>query len=60
MLQVLPVNQALQKIFQGSAECTQRGWEFLHMNMAEWALIWFFLFLLMTFCLFIEEFKWNK
>jgi disulfide bond formation protein DsbB len=60
MLQVLPVNQALQKIFQGSAECTQRGWEFLHMNMAEWALIWFVLFLLMIFCLFMEEIKWKK
>jgi len=60
MLQVLPVNEAISKIFAGSAECTQRGWEFLHLNMAEWALIWFLLFLLMTFALFMEEIKWKK
>lgn len=60
MLQVLPLNQAVQKIFAGSAECTQRGWEFLHLNMAEWSLVWFLLFLLMTFCLFMEEIRWKK
>lgn len=57
MMQVLPMNEVLQKIFSGSAECTQRGWEFLHMNMAEWALIWFLGFFIMTLALFIEEFK---
>src|SRR6516165_1339554 len=34
MMQILPVNQVMQKIFEGSAECSQRGWEFLHLNMA--------------------------
>jgi len=60
MMQVLPVNQIFQKIFEGSAECAKRGWEFLHLNMAEWALIWFVLFLLLALCLFIEELKWRK
>lgn len=47
MLQVLPLNEVAKKIFQGTAECTQIGWQFLHLNMAEWSLIWFvgFLFL---------------
>ena len=36
MLQVLPLNEAFNKIFAGSAECTQRGFEFLFLNMAEW------------------------
>ena len=29
MMQVLPMNEVIQKILTGSAECTQRGWEFL-------------------------------
>lgn len=60
MLEVLPLNQAVQKIFAGSAECTQRGWELLHFNMAEWALIWFLLFLLASLFLFLKEFKWHN
>ncbi len=59
LMQVLPMNQVFQKIFEGSAECSRRGWEFLHLNMAEWALIWFILFFLITLCLFLEEFKWK-
>lgn len=57
MMQVLPFNEVIEKIFAGSAECTQRGWEFFHLNMAEWALLWFIGFLIMTLCLFAEEFK---
>lgn len=60
MMQVLPLNEVMQKVFAGSAECTQRGWEFLHLNMAEWALIWFIGFLIMTLCLFAEEIRWKK
>lgn len=60
MMQVLPLNEVLQKIFAGSAECTQRGWEFLHLNMAEWTLIWFVGFLILTLCVFAEEFKLTK
>jgi disulfide bond formation protein DsbB len=60
MLQVLPINEVFQKVFSGSAECTQRGWEFLHLNMAEWALICFVGFFIMTLCMFIEELKWKS
>ncbi len=45
MLQILPLNEVIQKIFAGSAECSQRGWEFLMLDMAEWSLVWFILFL---------------
>jgi disulfide bond formation protein DsbB len=44
LLQVLPIHQVFQKILSGSAECTQRGWEFLHFSMAEWGLFWFVIF----------------
>jgi disulfide bond formation protein DsbB len=57
MMQVLPVHEVLQKVFAGSAECTQRGWEFLSMNMAEWALIWFSGFFIMMLVLLWKEFK---
>lgn len=60
MMQVLPMNEVLKKIFVGSTECSQRGWEFLHFNMAEWALLWFFGFLILSICLFFEEFRWHK
>lgn len=57
MMQVLPMNEVLRKVFSGSAECTTRGWEFLHLNMAEWALLWFIVFFILTICLFLEEIK---
>ena len=52
MLQVLPLNEVAQRIFQGTAECTARGWEFLYLNMAEWSLLWFVLFFLLSAYLF--------
>jgi len=45
MMKILPLNEVMRKILEGSTECTQRGWEFFHLNMAEWALAWFTLFL---------------
>jgi disulfide bond formation protein DsbB len=46
MLSVLPVTDVAQKIFSGSTECSQRGWEFLKLNIPEWSFIFFGLFLL--------------
>lgn len=57
MMQVLPMNEVIQKILTGSAECTQRGWEFLQLNMAEWAFICFIGFLILSIGLFIQEFR---
>lgn len=48
MLQALPFNEAAQRIFQGTAECATRGWEFLSLNMAEWSLLWFVYFFLLS------------
>lgn len=41
MLQVLPWNQVLQKVLEGTAECSKSGMAFLSMNLAEWSLIVF-------------------
>lgn len=54
MMQVLPWHQVVQKVIAGSTECSQRGWEFLSLNMAEWALIWFILFFMLSFYLFAK------
>src|SRR5204863_960626 len=55
MMQVLPMNEVVQKVFEGSAECTQRGWEFLSLTMAQWSLIWFIAFLLVSLYLFSKD-----
>lgn len=41
MLQVLPWHEVAKKILSGSAECSQRTWEFLSLSMAEWSLLCF-------------------
>jgi len=46
MLGAFPLTDVIQKIFSGSAECTQRGWEFLHLNIPEWSLLFFAIFFL--------------
>ena len=57
MLDVLPFNEVVQKIFAGGAECSQRGFEILHLNLAEWAFIWFIIFLLFSLRLFQKSQK---
>ncbi|RDI46547.1 disulfide bond formation protein B [Aquicella lusitana] len=57
MVQALPLHEVMQKIIAGSAECTQRGWEFLYLDMAEWSLIWFIFFLLLSLYLLLKKVK---
>ncbi|HEX4044802.1 MAG TPA: disulfide bond formation protein B [Gammaproteobacteria bacterium] len=55
MLQALPLQEVIQKVFVGSAECTERGWSFLFLNMAEWSLLWFILFFVMSVYLLLKR-----
>jgi len=57
MLKVLPLNEVMQKVFTGSAECTQRGWEFLKLTMAEWSLLWFAIFFIVLLYALMREFN---
>jgi protein dithiol:quinone oxidoreductase len=41
MLEQFPLGQALQKIFAGSGECAEAGWNFLGLTIAGWSLAWF-------------------
>ncbi len=49
LMRVLPIDQVMSKILQGTAECAQKGWELLSLSLAEWSLICFIGFFL--FCL---------
>lgn len=56
MMQTLPMNEVVKKIFfEGTAECTERGFTFLTLNMAEWSLIWFVIFLILSLLLFFKK-----
>ncbi len=55
MLQVLPLNELIEKVLGGSGECAQRSWEFFYLDMAEWALVFFSLFVLATLFLLFKE-----
>ena len=45
MLESFPLADALPMIFRGTADCTKVLWRFLGLSIAEWALIWFVIFL---------------
>jgi len=58
LIETFPMNEVLERILlEGGTECAKRGFEFLHFNMAEWAFIWFFLFLIFIIYLFLHEIK---
>ena len=44
MLHVLPIDQVVKKIFQGTAECSRVDWSFLSLSMAQWSLVSFIIF----------------
>jgi disulfide bond formation protein DsbB len=39
-----PLTQALPKIFSGTGDCAKVQWSLLGLSIAEWAFVWFFLF----------------
>jgi len=46
MLDVLPLTKVLPMIFKGSGGCAEVTWTFLGLSIAQWALGWFILFVL--------------
>jgi len=55
LLQVMPWDQALRKIFQGSAECSLVTWQFLHLSLAQWSLIAFAMFFVISIIQFTRK-----
>ncbi len=41
MLETLPFDDVLNKVFVGSGECAEKSWEFLHLSIAGWTLVFF-------------------
>jgi disulfide bond formation protein DsbB len=54
MMQVLPLHEVLDKVLAGSAECSQIGWQFLNLSLAEWSLVCFTLFFIVSLGQFIS------
>ena len=41
MLENLPLQRTLEKLFAGSGQCAEVNWKFLGLSIAEWSLAWF-------------------
>lgn len=48
LLRALPIQKVIQEVWQGGMECSQTGWEFLHLSLAAWSLVGFTLLLLLV------------
>jgi disulfide bond formation protein DsbB len=44
VIDTFPLAEALPMIFRGTGDCTEVLWRFLGLSIAEWALIWFLIF----------------
>ena len=41
LVDTTPLAQLLPALFSGTGDCAKRGWLFLHLSIAEWALVFF-------------------
>jgi disulfide bond formation protein DsbB len=48
MLKTYPLGETIAQLFKGSGECAEKGWTFLSLSIAEWALICFVGFVLLS------------
>lgn len=44
LMESLPLSEAWPMIFRGTGDCSKVLWRFLGLSIAEWALIWFLIF----------------
>jgi len=51
MLDTLPLTETLRKVLEGSGECAEKGWEFLHLSIAGWTFVFFVAAIVATFAL---------
>jgi protein dithiol:quinone oxidoreductase len=51
MLETLPFTDAVRQVLEGSGECAEKGWEFLHLSIAGWTLVFFIAMIAATFAL---------
>ncbi|HVY53118.1 MAG TPA: disulfide bond formation protein B [Gammaproteobacteria bacterium] len=46
LLQIMPWSDALLNILIGGPNCAKISWQFLHLSIAQWSLLWFGFFLI--------------
>ncbi|HSS71802.1 MAG TPA: disulfide bond formation protein B [Casimicrobiaceae bacterium] len=51
MLDTLPLTETVRKVFEGSGECAEKAWVFLHLSVAAWALVFFIALVVASFAL---------
>ena len=51
MLDTLPLTDTLRKVLEGSGECAEKAWEFLHLSIAGWTFVFFVAAIVATFAL---------
>jgi disulfide bond formation protein DsbB len=51
MLDTLPFTDVLRRVLQGSGECAEKGWEFLHLSIPGWTLVFFVAMIAVSFAL---------
>jgi disulfide bond formation protein DsbB len=55
MLETLPFTDVLRNVLEGSGECAEKGWEFLHLSIAGWTLVFFVAMIVASFALIRRE-----
>jgi len=48
LFKLLPPGKVMSQIFQGSVECGRVSWDFLNFSLAEWSLMFFLLFFILS------------
>ena len=51
MLETMPFIDVLTKVFEGSGECAEKGWEFLGLAIPGWTLVFFIAMMVAAFAL---------
>lgn len=51
MLDTLPLSETVRKVFEGSGECAEKAWVFLHLSVAGWTLVFFIAMIAASFAL---------
>ena len=51
MLDTLSLTETVRKVFEGSGECAEKAWVFLHLSIAGWALVFFIALVVASFAL---------
>lgn len=56
MLEALPLQEVIMKMFYGSSDCAEIGWTFLGLNIAEMSMISFLIMLVWSLILLVRRF----